>query len=193
MVAHAGTPNWDPLASLLHVTGSDRTVQRSSNAHQCCTDKRHAENWQATAGRADVRKPPAAPAPRPKLDPTPFGKSGVSISKNLGRAPSGALSEEVSAEAVSMVLQVQPPTRAENDHFEASHLHIRTVMLHCSAATAGAAERCVCAAARGRQQPAARVVGPLKSRAGGSHDECMMTVAIEERQQALSTWQLPRR
>jgi hypothetical protein len=50
---------------------------------------------QSAAGSADMRKPPAAPAPRPKLDPSPFGKSGVSISKNLGRAPTGALSEEV--------------------------------------------------------------------------------------------------
>lgn len=50
---------------------------------------------QATAGPTHVRKPPAAPAPRPQSDPAPFGKSGVSISKNLGRAPAGALSDEV--------------------------------------------------------------------------------------------------
>lgn len=50
---------------------------------------------QSAAGPSAARKPPAAPSARPKPDPAPFGKSGVSISKNLGRQTPGALSDEV--------------------------------------------------------------------------------------------------
>jgi hypothetical protein len=99
------------------VQGSTYPVQQVSNFASMLHRHVICHNMQAAAGRADIRKPPAAPAPRPKLDATPFGKSGVSISKNLGRAPSGALSEEVSAASASRMLRVEPSKPPENRSF----------------------------------------------------------------------------
>ncbi len=49
---------------------------------------------------------PAAPAADAPPQAAPFGQSGVSISKNLGKPPSGALSQEVSGATSCMPIRV---------------------------------------------------------------------------------------